>query len=87
MKNLPISSKLEEKIYDLTVDEGSFSQIITYFPLRDKEKKEILRAAGKTSKSSIKFKSIFSDEISDLKWENSKEQIKKKFQDELVDID
>ena len=87
MKNLAISSKLEEKIYDLKVDEGSVSQIITYFPLRDTEKKEIFRAVGKTSKSSIKFKSIFSDEISDLKWENSKEQIKKKFHDELVDID
>ena len=88
MRKLLLSSEIEEKIYDLKVDENDvLSKIITYFPLNHLEKQEILRSVGKTTDSSIKFKSIFSDEISDKEWNNSKKQIRKKFQDELVDID
>lgn len=88
MKKLLLSSELEEKIFDLTVDEdGVLFKILTYFPLDHLEKQEILRSVGKTTENSIKFKSIFSDEISDKEWNNSKKQIRKKFQDELVDID
>ena len=88
MKKLLLSSELEEKIYDLKVDDcGVLSKIITYFPLNHLEKKEILGVAGKTAEIFIEFKSIFSDEISDKEWINSKKQIRKKFQDELVDID
>jgi hypothetical protein len=88
MKKLSISANLEEKIFDLKIDgNGISSKITTYFPLNRKEKKEILKAIDQTKKLPIDFKSIFSDEISQQEWSNSKEQIKKKFQDELLDID
>jgi hypothetical protein len=88
MKKLSISANLEEKIFDLKIDgNGISSKIITYFPLNRKEKKEILKAIDQTKKLPIDFKSIFSNEISQQEWSNSKEQIKKKFQDELLDID
>ena len=88
MKKLSISEDLEEKIYDLQVMETNIvSKITTYFPLNQKEKQEILNAIDPTKKSSVDFKSIFSDEISTQEWFNSKEQIKKKFQDELMEID
>jgi hypothetical protein len=82
-----ISPELEEKIYDLKIDgDNGLSQITTYFPLNSEEKQEILNAMDHT-KSQIDFKSIFSDEISQQEWLDSKEQIKKKFQDELMKID
>jgi len=88
MKKLSISEDLEEKIYDLQITGTNIvSKIITYFPLNQKEKQEILKAIDQTKKSSVDFKSIFSDEISEKEWLNSKEQIKKKFQDELMEID
>ena len=88
MKKLSISEDLEEKIYDLQITGTNIvSKIITYFPLNQKEKQEILKAIDQTKKSSVDFKSIFSDEISTQEWLNSKEQIKKKFQDELMEID
>jgi hypothetical protein len=88
MKNLSISPELEEKIYDLKVDgNDGLLKITAYFPLNSEEKQEILNAIDQTKKSQIDFKSIFSDEISQQEWINSKEQIKKKFQDELMKID
>ena len=78
MKNSSLSSDLEEKIYDQKFDgHGNLSKIITYFPLTLKEKQEILGTIEKTKEFPIKFKSIFSDEISDQEWNHSKEQIKK----------
>ena len=88
MKNSSLSSDLVEKIYDLKFDAtGNLFKIITYFPLNQKGTQEILGTLEKTKEFPIEFKSIFSDEISDQEWNNSKEQITKKFQDELVDID
>jgi hypothetical protein len=88
MKKLSISSDLEEKIYDLKIDDSEdLSKIITYFPLTPKEKQKILRAIPKPKMVSVDFKSIFSDEILQQDWNKSKEQIKKKFQDELIGID
>ena len=63
------------------------SQITTYFPLNSEEKQEILKEMDQTKKSPVEFKSIFSDEISQQEWLNSKEQIKKRFRDELMKID
>jgi len=84
---LSIPSNLEEKIYDLKIDDNKMqSEITTYFPLNLKEKQEILKAI-KPKGHQVIFKSIFSDKISDEKWNSTKEQIKKKFQDELLDID
>ena len=88
MNKLSISSDLEEKIYDLKMDDYQIpSKITTYFPLNPKEKQEILNAIDQTKKSPVYFKSIFSDKISEQEWRNSKEQIKKKFKDELMEID
>ena len=86
MKKLEISPALEEKIYDSKYERGFLSKITTYFPLEEIEKQEILKALGK-KESTIDFKSIFSDIISEDEWNKTKSQIKKKFHDELVDID
>ncbi len=87
MKKLSISADLQEKIYDLKLDDHECAIITTYFPLNPKEKQEILKAIDHTKKSPVDFKSIFSDGISAQEWNNSKEQIKKRFQDELMEID
>jgi len=88
LKNLAISSDLQEKIYDVKRDSNeNIVKITTYFPLNSQEKQKILASVEKTKRSKINFKSIFSDEISEQEWVKSKGQIKKKFQDELMEID
>ena len=88
MKNLNISEKLQEKIYDYKFNKNNqITSITSYFPLTDNEKHEIFENLKGTQKNCISFKSIFTDEISDGKWEENKLQIKKKFRDELIDID
>ncbi len=87
MKKLDVSSTLEEKIYDAKFPiGGKKAKITSYFPLTSSEKQDICNAL-RDSNSSVEFKSIFSDVISDTDWNSTKEQIKKKFQDELIDID
>ena len=87
MKKLEIPSTLEEKIYDAKFPTGGKKgKITSYFPLTPSEKQEIWDALRET-KILVEFKSIFSDVISDTDWNSTKEQIKKKFQDELIDID
>ena len=86
MTKFDILPALEEKIYDIKFEESNHVLIITtYFPLTDKEKQEISNSKPITQK--IIFKSIFKDSISDEEWKKTKKQIKKKFQDELVNID
>ena len=88
MKKLSILPELEEKIYDLKIEgDAGLSQITTYFPLNSEEKQEILKEMEQTKKSPVEFKSIFLDEISPQEWNNSKEQIKKRFREELMKID
>jgi len=85
MKNLNLPTLLEEKIYDLKHNDSDNSITITsYFPLNQKEKETIL---SYNKFDTVNFKSIFSDNISDSDWLSSKEQIKKKFQDELFNIE
>ena len=87
MKKLEVSPKLEEKIYDVKFPTGGKKgKIISYFPLTSFEKQEI-RNALRESNNNVEFKSIFSDVISNTDWNLTKEQIKKKFHDELIDID
>ncbi len=86
MSKLNISSELEEKIFDLkTNSDGKIMQIVSYFPLSDKDRKEILISVGAISFDI--FSSIFSDVVSEDEWLRTKEQIIKKFHDELFDID
>jgi len=84
MKKLNVSPSLEEKIYDLKFDDNNSTIITSYFPLNQDEKQMIL---NDHNFDIVSFKSIFSDKISESEWLNSKEQIKKKFQDELFHIE
>ncbi|MGD2106836.1 MAG: hypothetical protein PVH93_04445 [Nitrosopumilaceae archaeon] len=87
MKKLEVSSKLEEKIYNTKFSIGNKKgKITSYFPLTLSEKDEICDALREPN-TIVEFKSIFSDVISDDDWNSTKEQIKRKFQDELIDID
>ena len=87
MKKLEVASKLEEKIYDVKFPTGGKNgKIISYFPLTASEKQEICDVLNE-SNLIVEFKSIFSDYISDADWNSTKEQIKKKFHDELIDIE
>jgi len=85
MKKLNLSISLEEKIYDLKYHDNNNSLTITsYFPLNQDEKQAIL---NDDKFGTVDFKSVFSDNISESDWLSSKEQIKKKFQDELFEIE
>jgi hypothetical protein len=84
MLNLP--SHLEDKIFELRFDsENALSRIVSYFPLSEPEKQEIISILG--NDLFVGFHSIFTDRISKEEWSKTKEQIKKKFKDELFDID
>ncbi|MHA7647473.1 hypothetical protein [Nitrosopumilus sp. S4] len=77
---------MEEKIFDLKTDhDGMITKIVSYFPLSENEKKQVLSSLGDDSFDN--FSSIFSDTVSDEEWNKTKDQIIKKFNDELFDID
>lgn len=83
MTNLP--PNIEDKIFEIKSDSGIISRIKSYFPLNENEKQEIIQTLD--LKDFDEFTSIFTDVVSDEQWEKTKHQIKKKFQDELFDID
>ena len=86
MTNLEIPSKLQDKIFEIKPDSNKKKKkIISYFPLSTSEKQQIKDILENNSFDG--FSSIFSDSITDEEWNKSKEQIKKKFHDELFDID
>jgi len=77
---------LEDKIFELKFDSmNALSRITSYFPLSESEKQEIIAISGKDLPDG--FYSIFTDNISEEEWNQTKEQIKRKFKDELFDID
>jgi hypothetical protein len=76
---------LEDKIFEIQYDSNFISKIISYFPFSESEKKEIQSVLNMNAFDG--FHSIFTDVISDDEWNKTKEQIKKKFKDELFDID
>ena len=77
---------LEDKIFEIRIEpDGTLSKIISYFPLSEPEKNEILSLLD--DKSFSGFYSIFTDAVTDEEWDKTKEQIKKKFNDELFDIE
>ena len=87
MKNLNLSANLKDKIYQIKVNsQNDFSKIVSYFPLSVDEQ-QLLVTLMNNPKSFDGFYSIFSDNISEQEWNKSKEQIIKRFQDELFDID
>ena len=83
---LNISSNLKEKIFDLKVNsDGKIIKVVSYFPLSVKERQMVLTAIDNNLFDN--FSSIFSDTVTDDEWNSTKEQIKKKFHDELFNID
>ena len=85
MNKINFPNYLEDKIFEIRYDSNLISKIVSYFPFSESEKKEIRSALNVNVFDG--FHSIFTDVISDDEWNKTKEQIKKKFKDELFDID
>jgi len=83
---LDLPLHLKDKVFEIkyTSDE-IISKIVSYFPFNELEKKEIVSILDDDSFDG--FFSIFTDTVSDDEWNRTKDQIKKKFKDELFDID
>ncbi|WP_428326774.1 hypothetical protein [Nitrosopumilus sp.] len=84
MSKLTLSPHLEDKIFEIKYDSDIVSKIISYFPLSDSEKQEITSVLNMDFSG---FYSIFTDTVSEEEWIRTKDQIKKRFNDELFDID
>ena len=86
MNPLDIPYKIKDKFFEIKYpsDESIF-KIISYFPLSDFERQTITSLLNQPSFS--EFHSIFTDNITDDEWSKTKNQIKKRFQNELFDID
>ena len=86
MKKLDIPSEIEDKIFEIKFNsDKSIFKIISYFPLSELERKTIVSLLNWTTFS--KFDSIFTDTVTDYEWNKTKNQIKKRFQNDLFDID
>ncbi|WP_067957028.1 hypothetical protein [Nitrosopumilus sp. Nsub] len=86
MKVSDVPLELTDKIFQIKFNsDQSVEKIISYFPLSEQERLMINSISGQDSFSN--FNSIFSDTVSDEEWNKTKEQIKKRFQNELFDID
>ena len=86
MKIIDIPSKIEDKIFEIqySSDESAF-KIISYFPLSELECDTLTSQLNQPDFP--EFHSIFTDNVTDDQWNKTKDQIKKRFQDELFDID
>ena len=86
MENSDIPFELTDKIFQIKFNpDQSIEKITSYFPLSEQERLMINSISGQDTFSN--FNSIFSDTVSDEEWNKTKEQIKKRFQSELFDID
>ena len=86
MKTLDIPYKIKDKIFEIkyTSDESVF-KIISYFPL---SKSECYILTSQLNQPDFpEFHSIFTDNVTDDQWNKTNDQIKKRFQNELFDID
>jgi len=84
---MDLPANLRDRVYQIKTESGrDFSRIVSYFPLSEDEKQLIISLLS-DSKLSLEFHSIFSDHISEQEWSKSKDNIIKRFQDELFDID
>ena len=86
MKTLDIPYKIKDKIFEIKYpsDESAF-EIISYFPLSELECRTLTSQLNPPDFP--EFHSIFTDNITDDEWSKTKNQIKKRFQNELFDID
>jgi hypothetical protein len=81
-----LSSDLKDKIFEIKFDSNNVaSKIISYFVLSEQEKQTI--SSLLKNEFFDEFYSIFSDTITNEEWNKTKDQIRKKFDDELLDID
>ena len=81
-----IPLKLTNKIFQIKFNpDQSIEKITSYFPLTEQERSMINYISDQDTFSN--FNSIFYDTITDEECNKNKEQIKKRFQSELFDID
>ena len=81
-----IPLELTDKIFQIKFNPEQFIEKITsYFPLSEQERLMINSISGQDTFSN--FNSIFSDTVTNEEWNKTKEQIKKRFQNELFNID
>ena len=81
-----IPLELTDKIFQIKFNpDQTIEKITSYFPLSEQERLLINSISGQNTFSN--FNSIFSDTVTDEEWNKTKEQIKKRFQSELFDID
>ena len=82
--NLPLH--LQDKIFEIRYEHDDIvSKIVSYFPFSESEKQEIVSILNDDAFDG--FRSIFTDSVTEDEWNRTKDQIKKKFNDELFDID
>ena len=78
--------ELEEKIFEIKTNSvDSILRIVSYFPLTELEKNNLILIINQPN--FVNFNSIFTDTISNIEWNRTKLQIKKRFQDEIFHID
>ncbi len=85
MSEIKFPFYLQDKIFEIRSNSDSISKIISYFPFSESEKQEITSILNVDVFDG--FHSIFTDIVSEEEWNKTKEQIKKRFKDELFDID
>ena len=86
MEITDIPLELTDKIFQIKFNpDQSIEKITSYFPLSEQDRQMINSISGQDVFSN--FNSIFSDTVTDEEWDKTKEQIKKRFQSELFDID
>lgn len=82
--NLPLH--LQDKIFQIRYEHDDLvSKIVSYFPFSESEKQEIISILENDVFDG--FHSIFTDSVTEDEWNRTKDQIKKKFKDELFNID
>ena len=86
MKTLDIPYKIKDKIFEIKYpsDESVF-KIISYSPLSELECSTLTSQLNQPVFP--EFHSIFTDNVTDDQWNKTTVQIKKRFQNELFDID
>ena len=86
MKVSDIPLDLTDKIFQIKFNpDQTIEKITSYFPLSNQDCLLINSISKQNNFSN--FNSIFSDTVTDAEWNKTKEQIKKRFQNELFDID
>ena len=72
-------------VIELFKADKTVSKIVSYFPFSESEKLVILSTLNKEYFDGFHF--IFTDTITEEEWNRTKKQIKKRFKNELFDID